>query len=578
MQNNYAVLDKYYNVISGSPDFFSFFGSSNFLPLFSQIYEEDREKIRKIMDNITAETEAKSVCRIMDKNENFLWFFLKIKGLEDGLTRFEFIDLDIMDDEISASEIKISILRKQFNLMDTLAFLYEPESGIFKIIRIDASREYSIYNDNLDNVFDSLIDSNYISPESIGIFNDLRADIKACRSSFSHTVDCSAFSEDGEFKVITIKGSCIYPTLNKCVVTGVLIDNSANTAYVYEDDPMTGVLNKVSIINYAKKMLCIKENKNVVLSIVDIDDFKSINDNLGHAMGDNVIIRFANILTSIVGSKGAVGRFGGDEFMVVFDNLADSLEIRTYFRAIRSTVEFEFKKLSNDMGITCSIGIAPCSTAGRDYDKMFKIADACLYLAKDQGKNRYVFYDEKVKEKLKNKYSESALGNKERIPQNNELVFNITQNLFSSGEAAFDDAIKQIGEYYGLYKIKIYEGEDLLLTHFFGENKNELDNNASYVFYDNYGNLFYDNLSFIVERITELEIKAPTAYKTFDALDVGSIFQVVIRKNDKIIGLISFEKKKWGSKWPSSHINSFMIISQLISQIIKQKYNTAKDL
>lgn len=573
MQRNYAVLDKYYNVISGSPEFFSFFGSTNFLPLLKMVHEDEVKNIEYIVTNLSYK-EERVVCRIKNTDNKYVWFFLKIKKLDEETMGFEFLDIDSICSDVKRVSAKNSLLSNMLNLLDMTEFEYNPVNNILKVFRIDANREYCIYNGDINDVFKCMMADNIVADEHIDVVESLKEDIKQCKSSFNYNIRTSAFSRGDELKAVGIKGGCVYFEDGSCLVSGVIIDDSQSNIRTYKNDPMTGVLDKVSIISYAKNALCDENNKNVILSIIDMDDFKSINDNLGHAYGDNVIIQFSNILTSFVGSKGAVGRFGGDEFMVVFDDLEGIDEIRSYFRAIRSTVEMKFKNLPENLRMTCSIGICSSLESVRDYDKMFEFADACLYLAKDQGKNRYVNYEDRVRAKLRDR-DELPKRVSDRATLKSEFVIAATEDLFNLGEDAFDDVIKRIGRHFGLYKIKFFEGDGLKLSHFWneqGEEAMEVEKDADWLFKDDYLGLFSENSSLILERVVTLGVRAPSAYNAFDKADIGSVFQFLIKNDDKIVGLVSFEKKKLSSKWADSHISNFMIISQLVSQILKRKY------
>ena len=186
---------------------------------------------------------------------------------------------------------------------------------------------------------------------------------------------------------------------NKIIVGRVVSDESvghASTAMEIMNelqyDSLTGVYNKKTITEYAKKRISEEKEKRIVIAILDVDHFKSVNDTFGHLYGDKVLARVGGRLKEIVGEDGVIGRIGGDEFMIVFNGLDDDQVLRGMLRAIRTQIKWEFAEDFENLSITCSIGASIFPVNGRDYEDLFKKADCCLYIAKEKGRDRYVFF------------------------------------------------------------------------------------------------------------------------------------------------------------------------------------------
>lgn len=137
-----------------------------------------------------------------------------------------------------------------------------------------------------------------------------------------------------------------------------------------------------SIIDY------LNGNKNpFVFAILDIDNFKILNDTYGHLIGDKILVKFVNILKKFLSKSDIIGRFGGDEFIVLIKNIASKEKVEEIFKNIITT-------FSKDCiySVTCSIG-AIIEKENISYNRLFKCADIALYTAKNKGKNTYSFYD-----------------------------------------------------------------------------------------------------------------------------------------------------------------------------------------
>ncbi len=126
--------------------------------------------------------------------------------------------------------------------------------------------------------------------------------------------------------------------------------------------------------------------------IVDIDDFKSVNDNLGHYFGDLVLGEVANNLRSKFRDEDIVGRIGGDEFIVFMQNISDEATITDKAEKISAAFNNTYSGKNNTYKISGSIGIARYPIDGNSYEELYKAADKALYQSKLAGKDCYTFY------------------------------------------------------------------------------------------------------------------------------------------------------------------------------------------
>ncbi|MBR1700673.1 MAG: GGDEF domain-containing protein [Lachnospiraceae bacterium] len=161
-------------------------------------------------------------------------------------------------------------------------------------------------------------------------------------------------------------------------------------------DPMTGLLNKQTITDYAISLTQVNPKKSFYFCLMDIDHFKNVNDAFGHMKGDEVITDVAHIIRDCVGTNGLVGRIGGDEFMLVLERVDTKPKVREVLSSVRETVEEKYKVMPEGMNITVSIGTAFYPDFADDYDALFKLTDKMLYLAKQKGRNRYIIYTPEI--------------------------------------------------------------------------------------------------------------------------------------------------------------------------------------
>lgn len=160
-------------------------------------------------------------------------------------------------------------------------------------------------------------------------------------------------------------------------------------------DELTGLPNRVLLQDRLLQTFLSAERHNERFAVlyVDIDDFGTINETFGHAMGENVLRAVAKRLTSLLRDSDTVARLGGDEFVVVASKLVDLANGATLAERILSTLCRPFTIDGVTHSLTASIGISLFPPDGRNAESLLNRADAALSSAKAQGKNRYAFAD-----------------------------------------------------------------------------------------------------------------------------------------------------------------------------------------
>jgi diguanylate cyclase (GGDEF)-like protein len=160
-------------------------------------------------------------------------------------------------------------------------------------------------------------------------------------------------------------------------------------------DSLTGLPNRVLARDRFEQAVALarRSGQRVALVFLDLDDFKTVNDSLGHATGDSLLCQVAGRIANVVRASDTVSRQGGDEFLMVLGGLTDGdSAVRTAAKVIEVlSAPFEVNGL--EMSVTCSLGIAVYPDDGVDFDTLLKNADVAMYRAKDSGRNAFRFYE-----------------------------------------------------------------------------------------------------------------------------------------------------------------------------------------
>lgn len=162
-------------------------------------------------------------------------------------------------------------------------------------------------------------------------------------------------------------------------------------------DPLTGLYNRRACKMHLDKWIekCNKQKENrITVCIGDIDHFKKINDTYGHDCGDLVLVTVSEIFRRHMGDDGCVARWGGEEFLLVFEEKAKTAQKRL-LSMLEEIKNYEFEYEEKKFHVTFTFGLNG-EIVGRSFDEIIKDADECLYKGKTGGRNRIVLTTGKV--------------------------------------------------------------------------------------------------------------------------------------------------------------------------------------
>lgn len=180
-----------------------------------------------------------------------------------------------------------------------------------------------------------------------------------------------------------------YTTMN---AAGKLIKFAKENERLAQTDPLTGLYNKIGAEKYLIPFC--KEGDGEFL-LLDLDNFKLVNDLYGHAYGDEVLIAFADILRGRTRNGDVLARIGGDEFIVGFKGKAEEKVFAVFTENINRQLKERCKEIMGedfDVPIGVSVGAADIPEEGAEYDALFKNADEALYRVKQNGRHGYCIY------------------------------------------------------------------------------------------------------------------------------------------------------------------------------------------
>ncbi|MCB5185140.1 EAL domain-containing protein [Methylobacillus gramineus] len=163
-------------------------------------------------------------------------------------------------------------------------------------------------------------------------------------------------------------------------------------------DALTGLPNRIDIYGRLEELMKLADNQHrFAAMILDLDNFKIINDTLGHYVGDQLLVEVAHRLTSAVNSGDVVARLGGDEFVVVLTNVDAPVTVSNVAEKILYRLAQTYLIDGYELHSSASIGIGVFPRDGVDINSLFKNVDTAMYEAKSQGKGNYQFFTESMR-------------------------------------------------------------------------------------------------------------------------------------------------------------------------------------
>ena len=204
----------------------------------------------------------------------------------------------------------------------------------------------------------------------------------------------------------------------------------------YALDSLTGVLSRTNILGFAKNLITNKVP--FMMGILDIDNFKLVNDNYGHNIGDECLKSVASNLADYIGSDGLVGRFGGDEFIIIYFKDTEYDPVHVFIEDMYNSGTVIRRKITiGDVTflVTGTIGCASFPKDSSTYEDLFLKVDKALYRGKTKGRNCFIIYVEAKHKNIEvHRKEESSLPN----------IFSRIDEIANNSKLSLDKKIKFI--------------------------------------------------------------------------------------------------------------------------------------
>jgi len=364
----------------------------------TNVHQHDIERVKTALnDHFANKTEHfEATYRVKDKNHNWIWILDRGKIVErdenNNATRMTGTLKDIS--QIKKVEERLKLFARCIQNISDAVVIYDRQ---FIVVDVNKAFQRITGKSKTKMIGSSLSFTQYPISFSQNIKKHL----------------LTKGSWHGEIESIRVNGSRYLTDLNIDIIhdennnishfVGVFSDitkrkeTEAELRKLASSDTLTGLPNRSFF--QANQARLVKKNINHALFVFDLDNFKKINDSMGHQVGDNVLCQVAKRLLTLTRKQDTVYRLGGDEFSIIIEDTNDIHTITSLAKDILRTIAQPFKLKNQEIVLYSSIGIVLFPEDGLTGHELLKNADTAMYHAKGSGGNKYQFFSDSMNKK-----------------------------------------------------------------------------------------------------------------------------------------------------------------------------------
>ncbi len=572
-------FDLSLNILDGNPQIFNLMGMDSYYSIYKMLSNEEQKRVAAAASRCLESPGMQcDECVHITVGGKLCCYILTITLTRNGdAYDIELVNVTNTRNRINELNRRIITAREYIALTGEAVFAFYPDTQRFHLYYVNRQQNVSIFDQNFDEWAAQMLEQNRIAQEDQETFETFCSILREGKFSQTYTFHGCIISDANILERYRVSFQPKKYENEDTIVIGtwaIIHEATGDTnTTILEDsyiDSLTGLLNKKSVMKYAEDALNGINRDHVAFSIIDIDDFKSVNDNFGHMFGDKVIKAVAAVIKNAVGTNGVAGRIGGDEFFIVFEKFSDELEFRNVLRCIKTNVATLYhdqmeRKLSCSIGLA-RYGIGPFSTT---YHDLFKIADRSLYLAKVKGKNRYIIYKPELHGDFNVQNDDDIINVSNTFYSETDI--NALHNMLSDLIVYGTDSVTEVLDFFAhvltINRVSIFLNDTgaPAYTNTLSPDVPMADpsvlKNVKYLY------LFTNNL-LAVSNLQSLEFSTPEVYKLLSDTGVACYMQYIIRDREgEAVGLISADVFDRRSAFPKIALTLFADMCRIMNAV-----------
>lgn len=411
--------------------------------------------------------------RIRHRNGNILWIMdrSRVHIDADGTEYCYHVLNDITACKKEQERLAAAFARNQVVIDQTEGVIFEWDLKSDVVTCSKKWQERFGYGLVTPNAAAVLRVGSYFHPDDVAT---LQEKIRELRQS-SHTtfLDVRIVSKEGRYLWSRMRATSVFDEQGApAYIIGIIHDinelktDALSLRQQAERDSLTKLLNKASVQQAVTTYLEERESSRLAaLMVMDLDNFKVVNDTHGHLYGDAVLTQIGTTLRSLFRSQDAIGRIGGDEFLILLKDVPSREMVEERCALLVNTIRSQLQKLMPDLPVSVSIGCAMVPEHGNSYVDLFRRADEALYLVKRKGKNGYAFFNpQEAYDSLFDAAEHTTRIDSDAQPTMNDdsLVRFVFQSLYESRnlDATIEELLGFIGSRFNVSRVYVFENNE----------------------------------------------------------------------------------------------------------------------
>lgn len=571
-------FDRSLLIIGGNQQMYQFMGEHIYLPFYKMVQEKDVPRLQAAVSfcDISESALAEECIHVINREGGYDTYIVCIRkgqDFEGYLLELQNVSANIR--QLEQTDKRLDIVKDYLSLFGGILFSYNPADGHFRMFWQNYEQRVSIEDIGFDEWENKVIREGQIADKDEVLFETFCNSVKTTEYEQTYMFRGSFLTWGKNMETYRVK---FVPRTydGKKLVIGVCTVVNEQSGNVVDDyvegnylDSMTNVMNKKGITTYAKAAVDSGEQLAVVM--LDIDNFKSINDTYGHLFGDTVIATVADVIKKVIGEHGVVGRVGGDEFLIILDNYGDELGLRNYLRSIKVNINTLFLEKVGENRLSCSIGVSRCPMNSDNFKELYMIADRALYIAKEKGKNCYIIYKEELHGRFRMTEEDSDLKEIKEAFYAEKDLFKLNKclaDMVLRGREAMPEVLEQLAHILTIQRVIViwgHEKREVICS--YPLSLIWLECNETFFENESYRKLFRDDL-LVITNVHTLEYSMPEEFEVFHNNEVRSVMQHYLRNRDgAICGFVSAEGEQV-KRFPKLAVQLFENMCEIINGVL----------
>ena len=544
------------------------------------------EKMSKQLDNSKI---TEMIVPFLCKNGDITHFFVRGRLVVDknGTEKIFgiFCNCDGLREEHETMISSLSLYRTIVDNTGDILFEWDIDSD--KLTCSPKWKERFGYESISENATENINARSHIHPDDIATFNAKMHEIK--RSSNIPFIEFTLRFADitGKYLWNRIRATAMRDEKGRTVkIIGLIVDidkdyrKSQSILDKAEKDSLTGLLNKEATREHVEKILKSGADKCCAMIIIDLDNFKDINDNFGHLFGDTVLVSLSDEIMGMFREGDIVGRIGGDEFLVFVNNVSSDNIIIDRCNELIENIRNLYDDKGAGFSLSCSVGVSVTPKDAHDYAGLFEKADIALYHSKNNGKGVCTVYEAAMERPDYNSSVTARIDSDNSIGlANNSLIEYVFQRLYDTNdiEATINSVFEFVGRQMNVSRLYVFENNDDNTTcsntfewcnEGITPEKDWLQDIEYESMIPDYDKLFNERGIFYCADVSRL----PKHIRDIlEPQGVLSMLQCAIRDKGVFRGYIGIDECKKKRMWTKEQIDMLTFLSQLVSVFLLKK-------